>query len=374
MLVLAPNHYFMKVLLFFTGFISVFFGTLIIIMITAIFQLVGSIHRFVNFKSSTDKWTEFGGLVILLYILAGVILSILYYINTSSKAKKRNIFIIGTSVGFGILALLRITAFVISTYFPTEYEESQSVEEMTTEEYADFESRFDTVEEEVLSEEVEDSIISPYNDIDFGGLIIPLSNSFYDNTLHGTIVYDGPQGSKIGRLNFDQLATDKITGGYSGPNAYRIHIYKNADAPDSTKQQWSIEYLRIEEGYIELKKGCWIRKDELEFIDYEPLTKMNYLIKNSERVLGYYPNDPGLNLYEMHDKSSKVIVKMEGDLYDISLTNEINGRWCKVKVDLYNEHPCSGPDESFIIKTFTGWIELIDVNRKPNVYNYERGC
>lgn len=99
---------------------------------------------------------------------------------------------------------------------------------------------------------------------------------------------------------------------------------------------------------------------------------MDYLI-NKDDVLGWYANEPGLNLRTEPTINSDILVTLKGDLWEITPTNETKGLWCKVTVKEYREYPCSGEDD-LVIRTLTGWVKLLSDEQTPNVWNYGKGC
>src|SRR5690606_40358846 len=64
-------------------------------------------------------------------------------------------------------------------------------------------------------------------------------------------------------------------------------------------------------------------------------------ISNAGQVLGFYANDPGLNLRDSPSVNGKVLKKLKGDLFEITPTTQSKGLWVKVKVKKYKEHPCT---------------------------------
>lgn len=238
-----------------------------------------------------------------------------------------------------------------------------------------------------------------FNTLQYGGLIINSNNIKAPLELSGTILYNKPNGHKIGKMVFDETATKILNRGYSGDNVYMLQLGDDLDLindtllpiglkedyikknwipinkKDSTITPWTNGVLNVIGNFVEIENGFWIKIDVLNIKGFELITRMDFWIKNTENVLGYYPNSPFLNLYDSASVTSQIIMKMEGDLFDITLINEIKGNWCKVEVNQFISHPCSGGEEKdLIINTYYGWIELMNVNHEFNVNYPEHGC
>lgn len=240
--------------------------------------------------------------------------------------------------------------------------------------------------DEVVEEpEIEDTSEITYP-LDNGGVILN-SYDFYanedDTTLNSTPFYDKPFGKKLGYMKYDEAATNYRNGGYSGDHTYKMYLdYFNNDSisySDSSNYYCKLTFLSIKDGFVELDNGYWSNMDSLEEKGFKLVSKMELMILNSGSVLGYYPNEPDMPLYYLPDTLSGIVVKMNGDVFDISLLNKTQGNWCKAVVNEYSEHPCQGisegvNEEDLIIKTYSGWIELLDSNSNSNVYDYSKGC
>jgi len=134
----------------------------------------------------------------------------------------------------------------------------------------------------------------------------------------------------------------------------------------------AIIYTDKKDGFVRINNGYWLNIDELESKGLILMTWMDYLI-NKEDVLGWYANDPGLNLRTEPSNASDIIITLKGDLFEIKPTHKTKGIWCKVKVTQYREHPCVGEGD-LVVGTFTGWIKLLSDEQAPNVWEYGKGC
>lgn len=245
-------------------------------------------------------------------------------------------------------------------------------------------------DENQSEEVVEEPELEDISEVSFplvnGGVILN-SYDFYanedDTILNSTPFYDKPFGKKIGNMKYDETATNYRNGGYSGEHTYKMHFDNfNNDSikySDSSTYYCKLTFLSVKDGFIELDNGYWSNKDSLEAKGFKLVTKMELLILKSEGVLGYYPNEPDMPLYYLPDTLSGIVVKMNGDVFDISLLNKTKGNWCKAVVNKYSAHPCQGiseevNEEDLIIESYSGWIELLDSNGNSNVYDYSKGC
>lgn len=219
------------------------------------------------------------------------------------------------------------------------------------------------------------------------GLILPkISEPHYPDKFccvlsptEGFAVYDQPSGKVIGKIarvgnvkNDDQVA-------------YHLYLVK-------TQSQVELENL-VEVGYeiralkyVDSKKGfvkiqipnsaVWLKISELQKQGFEPVNWLYHLIKNSDHVLGYYANEPGLQIRKEPNISSEIMGSVRGELFEIKLTSEVSGQWCKVKVTKYREHPCNTDltEDKNIEFHSEGWIKIIDDQGESNLWSYPRGC
>jgi len=181
----------------------------------------------------------------------------------------------------------------------------------------------------------------------------------------GLAAYDQPNGRQIA----------KISG-----EGYEAFIEKNEELTEFGYSNFhmvgyevmAMVYTDNRNGFVRINNGYWLNIDELESKGLVLTNWMDYLI-NKEDVLGWYANDPGLNLRTEPSVESNILIILKGDLFQITPTHETKGLWCKVKVTEFKKHPCSG-DEDLIIRTLTGWIKLVSDEQTPNVWNYAKGC
>ena len=199
----------------------------------------------------------------------------------------------------------------------------------------------------------------------------------------GFTVFNSPDGTIIGTLtrmtesNKDDQAPYKIFFiDKSTETANQIELSKFKEIGYET---WAITHFESKNGFVRIvdtNVDFWLSEKEIEEKDFKVENWKDFLISKTGSLLGYFANDPGLNLRALPSKDSDLILTFKGDLFEIKPTAQAEGNWVKVKVIKYKEHPCVSElnQEELIEEKFEGWIKLIDDNGSPNVWYYSRGC
>lgn len=194
----------------------------------------------------------------------------------------------------------------------------------------------------------------------------------------GFSVYDSPKGKIIGTIK----KVGNIKQDSQVP--YKIYLIKGnnkeeiKDFREIGYEIFAINYTDSEEGFVKVldsSKSYWLSVAEIEKLGFKTLNWRDQMLQNKD-VLGYYANEPGLRLRKEPNSESEIIGSVRGDLFEIKLTENISGQWCKVKVTKYKEHPCNTDleEEKNIESKTEGWLKIIDDNGEPNLWNYTRGC
>ncbi|WP_281616033.1 hypothetical protein [Flammeovirga sp. SubArs3] len=139
---------------------------------------------------------------------------------------------------------------------------------------------------------------------------------------------------------------------------------------------YSLFYINKRNGFVQLSNNYWVSIDELQNNNLTTQSWLDYAISKGEDVLGWYAPSSGLVLREAPSKDSKQIAVIKGDLWEITLSNQKKGSWCKVTINEYNLHPCSSYEENTepkIINTLTGWIKVITDDQELCLWSY-KGC
>jgi len=220
------------------------------------------------------------------------------------------------------------------------------------------------------------------------GLILPDKNRNEINCCiytpkNGFIIYDQPNGEIIGQL------TKNVKQNVGDQSDYRIYFIDNRkkieiqigleNFQEIDYEIWALTYSERQNGFVKLKiekQNLWLKESDIKNAGFELIEWQTFLSNNANHFLGFYANDPGLNLRECPNTNSKIIKTLRGDLNQISPTNEHIGLWTKVKVIINKEHPCGTDltEEENVIEELEGWIKIVDDNGLPNVWYYSRGC
>lgn len=212
------------------------------------------------------------------------------------------------------------------------------------------------------------------------GLIIPKDANFLDYCCvyvptSGINIYNKPNGTILGKIV-------QVTRGVSYSKSHKIFL--NLHGKSKPIGHTNVEVVRDEitalvyveqnSNFVKINDGYWIEVSELEEKGLKIVNRMQYLIDKSPDVIGYYANNPGLNLRTGPSKQSKLILTLKGDLLEIKLTEEVKGLWCKVIVTKYIHHPCASKGNfDGIDKVYIGWIKLLSDDQTPNV-SYYKSC
>lgn len=195
----------------------------------------------------------------------------------------------------------------------------------------------------------------------------------------GFSVYDNPNGKiigtlkRIGDIKKDDQVPYKIYF-VTGNKKVQIENYIEIGY-----EIYAINYTDSIQGFVKVldtSKNYWLSVAEIRKQDFKVISWFDHLIKQSKNALGYYANDPGLRLRKEPNSNSEIIGSVRGDLFEIKLTTETFGQWCKVKAIKYKEHPCNTEltEEQNLEYITEGWLKVIDDNGEPNLWSYTRGC
>lgn len=199
----------------------------------------------------------------------------------------------------------------------------------------------------------------------------------------GFTVYGKPNGKQIGRIKRNTISSDIQESQYS------LYFWDNKDEKkekidlndlaEVSYEIWSIKYIDRIDGFVRIinaKDEMWLSEKELNSSGFGLTSWQTFIIENTDILLGFYANEPGLNLLSSPDSDSKILKKLKGNTFDIRPTNQSQDNWTKVKVTKTKEHPCgtSLNEEDNLEYQIEGWIQLVDKDGNPNVWYYSRGC
>lgn len=135
---------------------------------------------------------------------------------------------------------------------------------------------------------------------------------------------------------------------------------------------YAIGFQGVENGFIQILDDFWVDIEELKKNGFKPANWMDFLIQESGNVLGYFANEPGLNLRKGPSAQMEKIITIFTDRMQIDLTEEVEGLWNKVSVTVHDIDPCEG--EQKVVKRYEGWVKLLDDDGTPNISWYPKGC
>lgn len=220
------------------------------------------------------------------------------------------------------------------------------------------------------------------------GLILPSIDSLQYSEKYccvltpeeGFTVYDNPNGKVIGKIKREiNKKNDQSPYSIFFISGKSKALIDSENYKEINSEVFAINYIDIVDGYVKVfdsQKSNWLKIDEINKRGFKTINWLDYLIKESNNVLGYYANNPGLRIRKEPNANSDIIGSIRGDLYEIKLTGEVSGQWCKVVVTKFKEHPCRTElDDKKNLETISeGWIKVISDEGEPNLWSYTRGC
>ena len=222
------------------------------------------------------------------------------------------------------------------------------------------------------------------------GIIMPFENfgeledvcCIYSPKL-GFNVYEEPNGKIIGKLqrnvhskNFTESENSLYLFDNEGKSKTEIDLNK---LPEIGYEIWSINYVERNEGFVRIidsTLNLWISEKEIQLAGFALTNWQTFILDNTDILLGFYANEPGINLMTEATRKSEKLKTLKGDNFDIRPTGEEKGNWNKVRVIKTKEHPCGSDltEEENYEYRIEGWIEMVDKDGNPNVWYYSRGC
>lgn len=216
------------------------------------------------------------------------------------------------------------------------------------------------------------------------GLILPIDKQVIHSEKYccvlspsnGFSVYDESE-KKIGVIKMKNRSENE-------QNKYSIFFINSklnleyTDIDEIGYELYSLSFVNQKNGYLKLKgkQNYWFKIDDIKKNQFKPIAWIDFLLDNSDEVLGYYAKDPGLNIRKEPNNQSEIIGSVKGDLFQLKLSKTIAGNWCRVEIIKYREHPCETnlEEKDNIELRYSGWAKIIDDSGMPNIWNYTRGC
>lgn len=219
------------------------------------------------------------------------------------------------------------------------------------------------------------------------GIIVPAIDSLMTSENYccvlsppqGFNVYDNPNGTVIGTLKKvgDVKKDDQVPYTIyfvTGNKKVKVDNYR-----EIAYEIYAINYTDSMQGFVKVLdplKSYWLHVDEISKQGFKTVSWLDHLINQSEHQLGYYATEPGLRVRKEPNSTSELIGSVRGDLFEIKLTDNTQGQWCKVNITKYKEHPCNTElsENENVEYTSEGWLKIIDDTGEPNLWSYTRGC
>jgi hypothetical protein len=195
-------------------------------------------------------------------------------------------------------------------------------------------------------------------------------------------VYEKPGGKRLGKMcrvgdpNDDEHYYEKLYFKLrrSKPELLGTEIFREIGF-----DTYCYGFDDVQNGYVRIftpKENFWVSVYELHKMDYMIASWKDFILNTTGKLPGFYPKQEGMNLMARPDDNARIITLMKGEEYEITPTGLCKGSWCKVKVKRYKKNPCIADknDEPNLLKTFEGWIRIVDPAGNPMVWFYTHKC
>lgn len=185
-------------------------------------------------------------------------------------------------------------------------------------------------------------------------------------------LYNVPNGEKIGSVGKDVAAPYDQYAFFDSKTSATI-VFARKDMIEVGYEGLVVKYYREIDGYVNIlintiSGGGWILKSDLNKNKFKTQSWINFLLSNRR---SYYYERNNVELRSSPDSKSKLLAKIDGDLFHVKFTGKIADRWAEVEVEQYDEHPYM--QDGKVINKMTGWIQAIDEKGKPQIWFYTRG-
>jgi len=189
----------------------------------------------------------------------------------------------------------------------------------------------------------------------------------------GFPAYDTPNGQRIGRIDFAAHEGDVSFIGATPQSEITAapEYYKQISYSKSV-----LVYNAQKQGFVRVMGKYWLKARDVQARGFKVDNWQNFLNAKAGKLLGYYANDPGLNLRSAPTIKGKRIKTLKGELMQITPLNVNQGMWAKVRVRKLKRTPCETnlSEKENTEYVLTGWIKILDNDGTPNVWFYPKGC
>ncbi len=188
-------------------------------------------------------------------------------------------------------------------------------------------------------------------------------------------VYNSPNGNIEGSLGMEN---SKYDAGYrviswrddAGPN---MHIPQEA----LIAVGYEIDGLIVHKEQDGFLKIMYTEGDFLAWVSIAELRKAGFSYKSWKMFVVYsgrtfYTMNYGMNVRTTPKANGDLVLMVKGDEFEIEPTGKSDGLWAEVIIKEYNSEYCEEPHD--LIKTYHGWMKILDDKGFPNIWFYAKGC
>ncbi|MFK7806946.1 MAG: hypothetical protein AB8F74_04005 [Saprospiraceae bacterium] len=126
-------------------------------------------------------------------------------------------------------------------------------------------------------------------------------------------------------------------------------------------------FLRIM--FSEGEFTSWVSEEDLKGPEFSYWPWMKFMLDSGN---SFFTSGYGMNVREAPTVKASRILTVKGDQFDISPTGKHEGLWAEVIIKEYDSVYCEEPHN--LVKTYKGWMKILDDKGFPNVWFYTRGC
>ena len=147
-------------------------------------------------------------------------------------------------------------------------------------------------------------------------------------------------------------------------------------------ETYVIPYFERENGYVRIFNEdkfsqIWVKESDITSQHFKIVDWISYFIE-SRHLPSHAIGDQSLRQGPYAD--APVLTTVKGEEMEIVLIGYddgyCEGNWCKVKVIVYKENPCTTtlPQKTNRINEYEGWMNFIDQSGLPTIYINTKGC
>lgn len=197
----------------------------------------------------------------------------------------------------------------------------------------------------------------------------------FPETEVGVSIYSNPKGNESGYFEMSKYGTQT----YGVRPVWRDESGIGLIIPESA--QLEIDYeksgllvFESREGHVKIfdnnrQREQWLSLEDLREKGFEYLPWIDFMTNPNQWFLPYFY---GMNLREAPNTSAPILVLAKGEQFEITPTGKVDGFWAEVIIEEYDSVYCESPHN--LVKSYIGWIKILDDAGYPNIWFYTRGC